>query len=73
LTSHESETTDCVPDIICTGKEAICGVSGAGCACEMEMFSVAYVIGFIAKCLLNFSSRDVCKKCLISEMPSSLD
>jgi hypothetical protein len=31
---------------------------------------VAYVSGFIAKHLLNC---DICKKCLISDVPSSLD
>ena len=39
------------------------------------MFSVAYsyVSGFIAKCLLNNSNCDICKKCLISEVSSPLD
>jgi len=37
------------------------------------MFSVAYISGFIAKRLLNNSNCDICKKCLISEVPSPLD
>ena len=42
-------------------------------ACDMKMFSVAYVSGFIAKHLLNISNCDICKKCLIPEVPSPLD
>jgi hypothetical protein len=37
------------------------------CVCDMKIFSVAYVSGFID------SSCDICKKCLISEMASPLD
>ena len=43
------------------------------CACDAKMFSVAYVSGFIAKHLLNNSTCEICKKCLISEVPSPLD
>jgi hypothetical protein len=39
----------------------------------MKMFSVAYVSGYIAKRMLNNSNCDICKKCLISEVPSPLD
>jgi hypothetical protein len=42
-------------------------------ACDMKMFSVAYVSGFIAKNLLNNSYCDICKKCLISEVRSAFD
>jgi len=55
-TSHDSETTDTVPDIVLIGKEAQHGVSAAVRACDVKMFSVAYVSGFIAKRLLNNSS-----------------
>ena len=72
-TSHDSETTDSFPDIVHSGKEAQRGVSSAVHACGMKMFSVAYVSGFIAKHLLNNSNCDICKKCLICEVPSPLD
>ena len=39
-TSHDSETTDSVPDIVRIGKEAQRGVSAAVHACDMKMFSV---------------------------------
>ena len=65
-TSHESETTDIVPDIVHIGKEAQRGVSAAVHACDVKMFSVAYVSSFIAQCLLNNSNCDICKKCLLS-------
>jgi hypothetical protein len=58
LTSDDSKTTGSVPDV-CTGKEAQCEVSAAICACDIKMFSVAYVGGFIAKQLLNNS---ICKE-----------
>jgi len=48
-------------------------VSAAVCARDMKMFSVAYVSGFIAKHLLNNNNCDICKKCLISDVLSSLD
>jgi hypothetical protein len=72
-TSCDSETTDSVPDIVHIGKEAQRGVSAAVHACDVKMFLVAYVSGFIAKRLLNNSDCDICKKCLISEVPSPLD
>jgi hypothetical protein len=61
-TSHCSETTDSFPDIVHTGKEAQRGVSATVHACDMKMFSVAYVSGFIAKRLLSNSNCDICKK-----------
>ena len=72
-TSHDSETTDIVPDIFHIGKETQQGVSAAVRAYDVKMFSVAYVSGFIAKRLLNNSSCDTCIKCLISEVPLPLD
>jgi len=42
-------------------------------ACDMKMFSVAYVSPFIPKRLLNNSNCDIRKKCLISEVPSPLN
>jgi len=48
-TSHDSETTDSVPDIVHIGQEALRGVSAALSACDMKMFSVAYVGSFITK------------------------
>ena len=70
---HDNETTDIVPDIVHLGKEAQRGVCATVRACDVKMFSLAYVSGFIAKCLLNNSDCDICKKCLISEVPSPLD
>jgi len=52
-TSHDSETTDSVPDILNIGKGAQSGVSVALRACDMKVFSVAYVSSFIAKRLLK--------------------
>ena len=43
------------------------------CAGEVEMFSVAYVSGFIARHMLCNGSCDACKACLISETPSTTD
>ena len=73
LKSHDSETADIFPDIVHIGKEAQRAVSAAVHAYDVKMFSVAYVSGFIAKCLLNNRNCDMCKKCLISEVPSPLD
>jgi len=73
LTSHDSEPTDIVPDIVHIGKEAQRAVSAAVRVCDVKMYSVAYVSGFIGKCLLNSSKCDICKKYLISEVPSPLD
>jgi hypothetical protein len=47
------------PDIVHIGKEAQFGVSAAVCVCDMKMFSVAYVSGFIAKRLLNNSNCEM--------------
>ena len=60
-TTHDSETTDSVQDILNIGKGAPNGVSVAVCACDMKMFSVAYVSGFTAKRLLKNSNCDICK------------
>jgi hypothetical protein len=57
-TSHDDETTGSVPDIVHIGKEAQ-RVSTAVRAYDVKMFSVAYVSGFIAKCLLNNSYCDI--------------
>jgi hypothetical protein len=72
-TSHDSEAIDSVSDIVHFGKEAQCGVSATVHACDVKMFPVAYVSGFIAKRLLHNNSCDICKKCLVSEVPSPLD
>jgi hypothetical protein len=64
-TSHCSETTDSVPDIVHIGIEAQQGVCAALCACDMTMFSVAYVSGFIAKHLLNNSNVTYVKNKLV--------
>jgi len=45
----------------------------AMCAGDVKMFSVAYVIGFIARHMLCKGSCDACKACLISETPSTTD
>jgi hypothetical protein len=68
-----SEITDSVPYIVDIGKEPQCGVGAAVRACDMKMFLVAYVSGFIAKCLIININCDTCKKCLIHEVPSPLD
>jgi len=73
LTTHDSETTDSLPDIVHIGREAQRAVSAAVHACDVKMFSVAYISGYTAKCLLNSSNSDIHKKCLISEVPSPLD
>jgi hypothetical protein len=52
---------------------AECEVSAAVRVCDLKMFSVAYVSGFIAKCLLNNSDSKIYKKYLTSEVPSPLD
>ena len=44
-------------------------VSGAIPAGDMKMFSVAYVGGFMAMCLLRDRHCDTYKKCAISEVP----
>ena len=62
LTRHDSETTDSGPDIFHIVREEQCGMNVTVCACDMKMFSVAYVSSFIAKHLLNNSSFDICKK-----------
>ena len=43
------------------------------CAGDVKMFSLAYVIGFIARHMLCNGSCDACKACLISETPSTTD
>jgi len=43
------------------------------CADDMKMFSVAYIIGFIARHLLCKCSCDACKACLVSETPPTND
>ena len=71
-TSHASETTDSFLDIVRIGKEAQQGVSAAVGACDITVFSVAYVSSYIAKhCLII--AIVTCKKCLISEVPSLFD
>ena len=57
-TSHDSVTTDSVPDIVHIGKEARRGANADVRARDMKMFSVAYVFGCIAKHLLNNSNCD---------------
>ena len=47
--SHDSETAHRVPDIVHIGKETKREVSAAVRACDVKMFSVAYVISSIAK------------------------
>ena len=42
-------------------------------ACDVKMFWTAYVSSLIVKRLLSNSNCDICKKCLISEVPSPLD
>jgi histone acetyltransferase (RNA polymerase elongator complex component) len=54
-------------------KKAQHGVTAAVRACDAKMCSVAYVSGIITKGLLNNIDCDICKKYLISEVPSTLD
>jgi hypothetical protein len=49
------------------------GVCVAVRVCDMKLFLVACVSGFMAKRLLNDSICDTWKQCLISEVPSLLD
>jgi len=70
--SRPFETTDSIPDVP-IGQVAQRGVSAAVLACDMKLFLVAYISGFVAKRLLNDSNCDTCKKCLVSEVPSPLD
>ena len=65
-------TTACVPDVP-IGQVAQRGVSAALLVCDMRLFLVAYVGGFITKHLLSDGNCDTCKRCLISEVPSPLD
>jgi len=67
--SHDRETTDDAAYIF--RDKAQEGVHTAMCAGDMKMFSVVYVIGFIARHLLCNGSCDACKACLISETPST--
>jgi hypothetical protein len=71
--SHDSEAIGRVSDIVHIGKEVQCGVSAAVRACDVKLFLVAYVSGFIVKCLFNNNRCDIRKKCLVSEVPSPLD
>jgi len=46
-TSHNSETTDSVLDIVYIGREAQRGVSATVGSCGIKMFSVADVSGLV--------------------------
>jgi hypothetical protein len=59
---HDSETTDSVPDIVHIGQEAQHSISATVCAGDVKMFSVSYVSGFIARCLLHYKNCDTCRK-----------
>jgi hypothetical protein len=72
LTSHDRETTDDVTYIVLV-NEAQEGVLTAVCDSDVKMLSIAYVIGFIARCLLRNGSCDACKACLLSEALSPTD
>jgi hypothetical protein len=50
LTSHNSENTDSVPDIVHTGWETQCAVSAAVGACDKKMFWMADIIGLVQNC-----------------------
>jgi hypothetical protein len=71
-TSHDSETTDSVSDSVNNGKEAQNLVSAAVRTCGVKMFTVAYDSCFISKHLFSIIDCDLCKNCLISEVPSPL-
>ena len=53
-TSHDSETTDSVPDIVHIGKVAQCG-------CDVKLFTETYVSGFTVMRLHNNIECDICK------------
>jgi hypothetical protein len=72
-TNHDREANGSVSDFVHIGKEVQYVVSAAVCACDVKLFPVAYVSGFIVKCLLNNNIFNICKKCLVSEVPSPLD
>jgi hypothetical protein len=52
LTSHDSETTDSVPDIVRIGKETQSGVSAAVSACDVK-------ITFISRLIYKYTNLDV--------------
>jgi hypothetical protein len=72
LTSHVRGTTDDDSNID-DMKEAQQGVCEAVRVGDMEVLSIAYVSGFVARRLLRNSNCDACKACLISETPSPSD
>jgi hypothetical protein len=69
-TSRGGETADSFADVVPCGREAQRAVSATVRACDMKLFLVAYVSGFIAKRLLNDSNCDGCKK--MSDIWSSI-
>jgi hypothetical protein len=71
-TINDGETTDDVP-FIAHGKEAQQEVHMATHDGDMKVLSIAYVSGFIARCLLCGGTCAACKACLTSEAPLQTD
>jgi hypothetical protein len=66
-TSHSRENPDDVSDSFHVAEKTQQKVAADVRAGDMEVFSVAYVSGFIARQLLHGVECDACKKCLTSQ------
>ncbi|PNF15720.1 hypothetical protein B7P43_G12478 [Cryptotermes secundus] len=67
-TSHDKETPAGMPESFHVTQQVHMDMSPAVPAGEMEVFSVAYVSGSIARQVLHGVSCDACKTCLTSEV-----
>ncbi|PNF15445.1 hypothetical protein B7P43_G18116, partial [Cryptotermes secundus] len=67
-TSHDRETPAGVPESFHVAQQVQMDMSPAVPAGDMEMFSVTYVSGSIARQVLRGVSCDACKTCLTSEV-----
>jgi hypothetical protein len=67
-TSHSRENPDDVSDSFHGLENVQQKVASDVCAGDMEILSVAYVSGFIARQLLHGVECDACKKCLTSQV-----
>jgi hypothetical protein len=67
-TSHDKETPDHVPKSFHVAEQVQEDIGTAVDAGDMEVLSVAYVSGFIARQLLRGVDCDACKACLTSQV-----
>jgi hypothetical protein len=67
-TSHSRENPDDVSDSFYGLENVQQKVASDVCASDMEILSVVYVSGFIARQLLHGVECDACKKCLTSQV-----